>query len=161
MEIFERTFVVRAPLTEVWAFHSEPAALTKITPGAIRVEIQSCDYPVRNGSKIAMRMHAGPVSVQWNSLIVGHLEFERFTDEQINGEGPFKVWNHTHSFAAVQDGTRVTDHVEYEMPFGVFGKVAHTLGGRFMIMEMFNARMRATKACLEGRSRQISGIGLA
>ena len=159
--MFDQSFVVSAPLEKVWAFHSDPVGLTQITPRMIRVKILSCDYPVRTGSKIVMRMHVGPVSAQWNSLIVGCMEFERFTDEQIKSEGPFKVWNHTHSFTEIKNGTRVTDHVEYEMPFGIFGKVAHALGGRYLIMEMFRARMRATKAYLEGRDRQRSGISLA
>ncbi len=103
-------------------------------------------------------MCVGPVSVKWNSVIKGYLEFERFTDQQVGDEGPFNVWSHTHSFTEVGDGTRVTDHVEYTMPFGLFGEWVYILGGRFIIKEMFNARMRATKACLEGRTRQRSVI---
>lgn len=153
MSVFERSFIVHAPLKEVWGFHNDPVALTKITPHPITVELQSVDYPVTTGSKVLMRMHIGPVSVQWNSQIVGQVDGEGFTDVQITGQGPFRIWKHTHSFAAVAEGTRVTDHVEYEMRFGFLGKLADVLAGRLMIAAMFSARKRATRAYLESGNR--------
>ncbi len=49
----------------------------------------------------------------------------RFVDEQ--RKGPFKSFRHEHLFEPDGQGTRVTDHVEFEAPLGVLGRVAERL----------------------------------
>ncbi|MCL4505865.1 MAG: hypothetical protein M1140_07565 [Chloroflexi bacterium] len=101
------------------------------------------------GSEILIRIHIGSFQVQWHSQIAGQVEHERFADVQVSGQGPFKLWKHTHSFAADAEGTRVTDRVEYEMRFGILGTIADVVTGRLMIAAMFSAREPAFGACLE------------
>jgi ligand-binding SRPBCC domain-containing protein len=149
MASFERSFILHAPLREVWNFHSDPVALTQITPGPMRVQIVDCDYPVQRGSRVLMTMWLGPVGVRWNSTITEHVAEQYFSDEQITGQGPFKRWKHTHRFMAVPAGTLVTDHVEYALPLGVLGVIADWMAGRWVIRAMFNARARATQKALE------------
>jgi hypothetical protein len=48
-----------------------------------------------------------------------------FVDEQ--RKGPFKSFRHVHVFEPVEHGTRLLDHVEFEAPFGVLGRVAERL----------------------------------
>src|SRR5436190_2967426 len=45
----------------------------------------------------------------------------RFVDEQL--KGAFKSFRHEHRFEPVERGTRVSDHVEFEAPFGMLGRV--------------------------------------
>jgi ligand-binding SRPBCC domain-containing protein len=149
MTVFEKSFVIHVPQKRVWDFHSDPVTLTQITPKPIQVRIHSCDYPVRDGSKVLMTLSIGPFAVRWNSVIVNHAELDQFTDQQIQGQGPFKSWRHTHRFQPSKDGTLVTDHVEYALPFGLLGKLADAIAGRWIIHAMFNARARATRAHLE------------
>ena len=49
----------------------------------------------------------------------------RFVDEQRSG--PFKSFRHEHVFEPVEHGTRLLDHVEFEAPLGVLGRVAERL----------------------------------
>jgi ligand-binding SRPBCC domain-containing protein len=149
MTIFERSFDLAATLDEVWNFHSDPAALARITPKPLNVAVEICDYPVTEGSRVNLRLSVGPISVRWNSVISEFKPMERFSDAQVPHQGPFQRWKHTHSFTSIDGGTRVTDHVEYEMPLGALGRIADVIGGRRMIASMFNARSRATRILLE------------
>jgi ligand-binding SRPBCC domain-containing protein len=149
MAVFTRSFDLTASLEEVWKFHSDPAALARITPKPLKVAVEICDYPVTEGSRVNLRLSVGPVGVRWNSVITEFKTMERFSDAQVPNQGPFKRWKHTHSFTPIDGGTRVTDHVEYEMPLGALGRIADVIGGRFMIASMFNARSRATRILLE------------
>lgn len=48
-----------------------------------------------------------------------------FIDEMI--EGRFKKFKHRHDFSSEGTKTIMTDTIEYETPFGVFGKIFDTL----------------------------------
>src|SRR5450755_5120101 len=39
----------------------------------------------------------------------------------------YKLWHHEHRFLAEGNGTRITDEVQYLLPFGVLGSIAHRL----------------------------------
>lgn len=49
----------------------------------------------------------------------------RFVDEQ--RKGPFKSFRHEHVFEPHEHGTQLIDHVEFEAPLGVLGRVAERL----------------------------------
>ena len=77
----------------------------------------------------------------------------RFVDEQ--RRGPFKSFRHEHTFEPVDNGTRLVDHVEFEAPLGVLGRVVERLVlGRYLrhLIDVRNAflvteatRLGATK----------------
>jgi ligand-binding SRPBCC domain-containing protein len=46
-----------------------------------------------------------------------------FADVQL--EGPYRVWHHTHRFEPIGGGTLMRDEVRYAMPFAVLGRLAH------------------------------------
>jgi hypothetical protein len=49
----------------------------------------------------------------------------RFVDEQ--RKGPFRSFRHEHRFEPIEHGTRLTDHVEFEAPFGMLGRAVERL----------------------------------
>jgi len=48
-----------------------------------------------------------------------------FVDEMIKGH--FKSFRHEHTFVAKNDTTVMIDHLEYETPYGIFGKLFNRL----------------------------------
>jgi ligand-binding SRPBCC domain-containing protein len=50
-----------------------------------------------------------------------NLEERSFGDEQISG--PYPLWEHTHRFSPVDDGTEIYDHVRYRVPGGLLAPV--------------------------------------
>ena len=111
--------------------------------------VHHVDRPVQPRSRVVMTMHAGPFKTRWNVVVRECIPPRRFTDEQIPGQGPFKSWIHTHSFEAVGIQTRVTDHLQYEPPFGVIDKIADALFGGIAMKLMFVSRSNATRKLLE------------
>ena len=91
-----------------------------------------------------------PVRTQWIARIV---EFEwnhHFADVQ--DEGPFRSWHHRHEFIAqtqhAVEGTLLRDTVEYEVGFGVLGRIANQLVVIRQMRHTFLARQRVLESLL-------------
>jgi ligand-binding SRPBCC domain-containing protein len=71
-----------------------------------------------------------------------------FEDEQ--AKGPYALWRHRHSFEEVDDGTVISDRVEYALPLGALGRLAqHLMVGR-ELRGIFQYRQRALMKLLGG-----------
>lgn len=153
MGTFKSSFLVRAPLAAVWAFHDDPVGLTQIMPLPLRVQLRRVDRPLQPGSRVEMTWWLGPIPVRWNIVVRERVPARYFIDEQPAGEGPFARWRHKHIFEPVQQdgvaGTRVIDQIEYKLPLGILGRVVDRVAGKFIFTLMFAPRARATKRVLE------------
>ena len=68
-----------------------------------------------------------------------------FTD--IQTKGPFKLWCHRHEYLANADGVLVLDTVDYQLPFGIFGRLAHFMV-RKNLEKLFDYRVQALDGLL-------------
>jgi ligand-binding SRPBCC domain-containing protein len=149
MPTLKFTTVVDAPLEVVWEFHARLDGLTAITPPTTRVRI--IDPPARLGAGVRFTMMVRqppiPIALPWETIITVFEPPVRFVDEQ--GRGPFALWQHEHRFEAVDAGhTRITDSVEYRVPFGPLGRLADRLFVRRQLDALFAYRRQATVAAL-------------
>ena len=104
------------PLGEVFAFFSDAANLEALTPPWLHFRILTPKpIAMHAGTLIdySIRVHGIPIS--WQSEITVWDPPNRFVDVQ--RRGPYRQWDHTHSFAAVNGGTLVSDSVEFDVPF--------------------------------------------
>jgi hypothetical protein len=137
--LLERTQVVPRPRSEVFPFFADARNLEDITPGFLRFRIlPPVPRPVRAGSRIDYRLSLFGVPLGWRTLIEDFRPEERFVDLQLRG--PYRLWRHTHLFEEVPGGTRVTDRVEYALPLGPLGKLAHALFVRRTLERIFDFR---------------------
>src|SRR5690349_14544416 len=133
------------PIDEVFAFFSQPANLGRITPPAMRFEQVSTDLDMRAGLEIDHRIRPVlGIPMLWRSRIEAYEPPRRFVDRQL--QGPYKRWHHTHTFTAVPDGTRIDDVVDYELPLGPLGSIAHRLFVRGQLLEIFRHRARTIES---------------
>ena len=160
MASYERETVVKAPLDRVWEFHSSVDGLEALTPDFMHLEVQSVVGPdgepdpevLEAGSRVHVSTRpfgVGPEQA-WTSVIVerrGDAESAMFRD--VMEDGPFDRWEHTHRFLAEGEGTRVVDHVEYQLPGGGVGRVLSPLGW-LGLEPMFRERHRRTRKLLGG-----------
>ena len=153
MSVYQSSFTVDAPLSEVAAFHDDPVSLIAITPPPVRVSIWRFDKPVRAGSRVIFRLGVGPLGVIWNGTIAEYVDRQYFRDVQNNG--PFGAWSHTHSFQAEADGTRVIDRVEYKAPLGLIGRLIDPFVVRPALAFMFKYRAKKTRELLEQGRRAL------
>lgn len=146
--LLEKRQVVPLPLERAFDFFDDPRNLARITPPWLRFRIAD-DRPLtmREGLEIRYRIRPLLVPQRWVSRITRYHPPVAFVDEQV--EGPYALWRHQHAFRAMgDDATEVTDRVEYALPFGVLGEIAHALFVRRQLEAIFRFRERAVDEIL-------------
>ncbi len=132
------------PIAEAWAFFSSAKNLARITPPDMNfviltdldekeiVEGQLIDYTIRPLFGIKMK---------WKTQITAVEKPRTFIDRQL--KGPYAFWEHRHSFTEKDNGVLMKDEVNYRIPFGVIGNLAHTLFVRKKLNQIFDYRSAA------------------
>lgn len=156
MATYQRRTRVRAPLSDVWAFHTRINGLTSVTPEWMNIRVECVVGPdgeadpeeLLTGSRIQLSVRPSGIGPRqrWTSRIVERAEGEgwaRFRDTM--ERGPFEHWRHTHQLFADGDETILVDRVEYDLP------VAKALGPLAVVgfEPMFRYRHRQTRRLLE------------
>lgn len=124
--IFRAEQLVPRALDEVFDFFSKAENLQELTPAWLHFKILSVDpSPVRQGTLIRYSLRWRVFPIRWTTEIIAWDPPHRFVDVQL--KGPYKLWHHEHRFIADGTGTRIIDEVQYQLPFGVLGSIAHSL----------------------------------
>jgi len=137
--IFRAQQFVPRPLLEVFDFFSKAENLQRLTPPWLHFRILNVDpTPVQAGTLIEYSLRWRIFPLHWTTEIVEWNPPTRFVDVQL--KGPYKLWHHQHGFIAENNGTRITDQVQYLLPFSVLGRIAHQLKVRRDIEHIFQYR---------------------
>jgi ligand-binding SRPBCC domain-containing protein len=115
----ERRQVVSRPLAATFAFFADPRNLELVTPPWLRFRIDAAPRELHEGARIRYRLRLFGIPLEWEAEIVQWQPPRTFVDRQ--ARGPYRLWTHTHRFAAVGDETEVYDHVLYRVPGGPVG----------------------------------------
>lgn len=126
---------------DAWNFFSSPKNLAIITPPEMDFKIISdiTEDDIYEGMIIdyTVKPLLG-IPVKWKTEINSVKKEKLFTDRQL--KGPYKLWEHTHYFTEKDGGVLMTDEVNYILPFGFLGHIAHKLLVRKKIENIFNFR---------------------
>lgn len=128
-------------IEEVWDFFSSPLNLSKITPQDMKFTVLSDlkNTPIYEGMEIDYLV--SPVlgiPLKWKTRITQVNYQKSFTDLQ--AKGPYRYWNHYHEFIENDKGVLMKDSVDYELPFGFLGKLAHSLFVHKRLKSIFEFR---------------------
>ena len=150
--VLEREQFLPIGIKEAWEFFSTPRNLSKITPPDMGFEILPPfdDEPMFSGQLIDYRVRPLlGIPVRWTTRIgeVGTLEY--FTDTQLRG--PYQKWEHLHTFEEKDGGVLMKDRVEYALPFGIIGRIAHSLFVRSRLEKIFDYRVSVLDKIFPGR----------
>ena len=113
-------------LADAWEFFSSPMNLEKITPShmGFRILYKSGGDKMYAGQLIRYRVNVLPmVGLHWVTEITHVEEPNYFVDEQ--RFGPYALWHHQHHFSEAEGGVMMTDEVNYAIPLGFIGRLAH------------------------------------
>jgi ligand-binding SRPBCC domain-containing protein len=144
---FERSILINNPKIDLFEFHRDTNNLPKISPSFPMVRLISIsEVPIQNGSTVIVQLNFILFRIKWVIKITDFIFNEKIADLQL--EGPFKFWKHYHIFTAVDEGTIVTDRIDYIPPFGIIGKVLQPLI-QFQLNLMFKLRQKKTKTFFE------------
>ncbi|WP_337085296.1 SRPBCC family protein [Elizabethkingia anophelis] len=128
-------------IEQVWDFFSSPLNLSKITPQDMKFIVLSDlkNTPIYEGMEIDYLV--SPVlgiPLKWKTRITQVNYQKSFTDLQ--AKGPYRYWNHYHEFIENDKGVLMKDSVDYELPFGLLGKLVHSLFVHKRLKSIFEFR---------------------
>ena len=150
MPVFEKRTRILASAARVFAFHEAPDAHERLTPAWSGQRILQPAGSLAVGSRAIVEVRIGPVK---QILVAEHTAYEpgrMFRDRQVSG--PFAKWEHTHLIEPDgEDAAFLVDHIEYELPFGILGRIFGDWIARRQLARLFEFRHRTTKEACESR----------
>ena len=151
-----RTQQLNCDLETAWRFFSSANNLSVITPPEMKfvvlTELENDD--IYEGMTIDY--HVSPlmnIKLNWQTEIVQVEHLDNFIDFQ--NKGPYKIWHHYHEFVKNEDGVLMKDVVDYELPLGFLGEIAHNLFVKKKIESIFDYRKEVLEV-LFNQKRKVS-----
>jgi ligand-binding SRPBCC domain-containing protein len=127
-------------LEKAWDFLSSPKNLKTITPEYMGFNILSgADKAMFPGQII--QYIVTPVlgiKTKWVTEITHVKDLDYFVDEQ--RFGPYALWHHKHFIKSIDGGVEMEDIIDYKLPLGLLGQLAHPILVKPKLEEIFNYR---------------------
>jgi len=154
----ERSQLVPVSAADAFAFFADAYNLEALTPPWLRFRILTPGpIPMEKGATIDYVLTTHRLPVRWRTEIVEWSPGRRFVDRQV--DGPFRLWEHTHTFEERHDGTLIRDTVLYRMPYGALGAIAHRVVVARDLGRIFDYRRDAVDRLLGGRHSTLAAAG--
>jgi ligand-binding SRPBCC domain-containing protein len=142
---FKAEQLLPVDLPTAWAFFSAPNNLSLITPPEM-------DFKTLTRFEEGQEIYRGMlidykvkplfgIPVFWRTQIKDVQKPFSFTDIQL--KGPYRLWEHTHTFIQKENGVLMQDVVKYQLPFGPLGTLAHAVLVRKKLQTLFAFRKAA------------------
>jgi len=136
-------------LQEAFAFFEDPHNLALIAPPWLDFRITSPEpIRMRKGAEITYRLRWLGWPLRWKTVVTEYEPPFFFVDEQVSG--PYAYWRHRHDFKPSEYGALVSDLVDYALPFGSLGRLAHRVAVRRHLRDIFDYRQKALAGILMG-----------
>ncbi|MFC4163283.1 hypothetical protein ACFOWU_06450 [Epilithonimonas zeae] len=128
-------------IEKAWAFFSSANNLSVITPKDMNFTVltQLENDDIFEG--MIIDYHVSPlfnIKMNWQTEIIKVDYLKSFIDFQV--KGPYKLWHHYHEFVENDEGVLVKDVVDYELPLGFLGEIAHNLFVKKKLDHIFDYR---------------------
>jgi ligand-binding SRPBCC domain-containing protein len=128
-------------IVHAWDFFSSPKNLALITPPEMDFKIISklTAGDIFEGMKIDYTIKPiFGIPLSWRTEICDIQKLKYFTDKQL--KGPYKSWEHTHTFIETDGGVLMKDEINYQLPAGMIGNLVHSLFVRKKLDAIFTFR---------------------
>jgi ligand-binding SRPBCC domain-containing protein len=112
MPTFQHQSVIPTTMERMVAFHSDPAALSRLTPPPVIMQLHRDDRSSLTEGELEFTLWFGPIPARWTARHEPGPTPTSFADRQVRG--PLKSWRHEHIFEPVPGGVRLTDRIQYE-----------------------------------------------
>lgn len=130
-------------LKTAWEFFSSPGNLSKITPEDMNFIVRTKFETNEIYEGMIIDYFVSPlfgIKMKWKTEITQVNFRKSFTDFQ--KKGPYKLWNHHHEFIENEQGVLMKDKVDYELPFGFLGEIAHKFFVKNKLEHIFDYRFK-------------------
>tara|TARA_Y100001960_G_C14435771_1_gene710053 strand:- start:122 stop:601 length:480 start_codon:yes stop_codon:yes gene_type:complete len=139
--------VIPRPRDEVFPFFADILNLERITPPWLHFKILTptpCELTA--GTIIDYRLKLSGIPFHWQTCIDRFEPNTFFADTQ--RRGPYRHWYHEHHFSDVEGGTLIEDRVQYQLPLGPLGSLAHILFVKRSLHKIFAFRKQTIENLL-------------
>jgi ligand-binding SRPBCC domain-containing protein len=127
-------------LDQAWEFLSNPKNLKIITPDYMGFKTLSGDEKEMFAGQIIQYIVTPVMGIpmKWVTEITHVVDKKYFVDEQ--RFGPYALWHHKHFLKEIPGGVEMEDIVDYKVPMGILGQIAHPFLVKPKLEEIFNYR---------------------
>ena len=144
MKIYRNHTFQNLPITcdKAWDFLSDPNNLKTITPDYMGFEILGGAEKKMYAGQIIQYIVTPVMGIptKWVTEITHVKEGEYFVDEQ--RFGPYALWHHKHFIRPIENGVEMEDIIDYKIPFGTLGRLAHPIIVKPKLNEIFDYRKK-------------------
>lgn len=129
-------------LNEAWEFISNPKNLETITPDSMAFKTLSGDDKPMFAGQIIQYIVTPifGIPMKWVTEITHVSDKRYFVDEQ--RFGPYALWHHKHFLKEIPGGVEMEDIVDYKLPMGILGQMAHPFLVKPKLKEIFEYRRK-------------------
>lgn len=149
MPVYTRSTLVPASAEDLYRFHENPHNLGRISPPGLTILEIRADEIARPGAEFTLVVRQGPFTLHWTGRWETATSPRLLVD--IGVKCPFALWRHHHIFEPHADGTRMTDRVEFRLPWHLGGPFGDLVCRWVVFPRMFAARHAATRAWFASR----------
>lgn len=124
-----------------WDFFSSASNLVVITPKDMNFIVLTAMENDEIYEGMLIDYYVSPlfgIKMKWQTEII-KVDFQKsFIDFQ--KKGPYKLWHHHHEFIPNEKGVLMKDTIDYELPMGFLGDIAHSLFVKKKLEHIFDYR---------------------
>ena len=143
---FEKRSVIPTTMAKMQAFHADPAALRKLTPPPIFVQVQRDDRTSNTDGDLEFTLWFGFIPLRWHVQHEPGPTITSFADRMLSG--PVEYWRHEHVFTEQPNGIELTDRLVIAYPSGIQGLITRLMFGRLPLQLLFTYRHWQTRRAI-------------
>ncbi len=132
-------------IENVFNFFSAAQNLEKITPDFLNFKVKNMSSEeIEKDTIINYKLKIHGIPASWQTQIVEFKPLEMFIDNQ--NKGPYSMWQHTHTFTPVKNGTLIEDRIKYKIPGHLIGLLALGSFIRKDVTQIFRYRVKSIQS---------------
>lgn len=140
---FNSEHLLPVTMEVAWEFFSSPENLARITPPEMDFKVLTDPGELEIYDGMLIDYTVKPLfglPLYWQTEIFMVDKPNCFADRQL--KGPYKLWEHKHTFIQQENGVLMKDEVRYQLPLGIIGQMAHSILVRKKVENIFIFRAK-------------------
>jgi ligand-binding SRPBCC domain-containing protein len=147
---FQKTSLIAAPPEALWEFHRQAQRQQLLLPPWQPVQMISQPSDLVVGAITEYRLWLGLLTVRWENRVTEVIPDQSYTEQATTGL--VKFWQHCHRFDTCDDGTQLTDTIQYALPGEMLVEPWLEEWVNKRLSDMFEYRHRIIQECCRNTS---------